>query len=83
MNSCSASCFLHTVIVVTGIRRGQSTPVTLSFDFGDQADIATHCQRLAMVAMAKPGKYRFSIGVDTFTGASSGKGACSLTLVSP
>src|SRR5262249_20356620 len=60
IDSCPFStCFIHTIVIVTGIRSGHSTPNTLSFDFADKADVAAHCQRLAMVAMSKPGKYRF------------------------
>jgi hypothetical protein len=82
VDSCQGGCFVHTVVVVTGIRRGQSTPTSQSFDFGDKVDIAAHCQRLAMVAMSKPGKYRFGIGADTFI-TQNGHGACSLTLINP
>jgi hypothetical protein len=76
---------VHTFVDVTGIRQGQSTVVTQSFDFGEQPDVAAHCQRLAMVAVAKPGKYRFGIGADTNFSSSvnHGMGACNLKLVAP
>src|SRR5262245_18202079 len=77
VTSCGSFCLAHTIVSVTGIPRGQTTPTTQSFDFDIQADLAAHCQRLAMVAMAKPGTYRFGIGTN------SGGGACRLTLVSP
>lgn len=85
IDSCLSTCFIHTIVIVTGIRSGRSTPNTLSFDFADKADIAAHCQRLAMVAMSKPGKYRFGIGVDGTNSdpGAPGHGACSLTLVTP
>lgn len=80
----SFGCWTHTFVVVTGIRHGQSTVVTQSWDFGDQADVAAHCQRLAIVAQAKPGKYLFGIGADTnFNTVNHGNGACRLTLVNP
>lgn len=78
VTSCGTFCLAHTILSVTGIPRTQTTPTTVSFDFQIQADLAAHCQRLAMVAMAKPGKYRFGIGTDTTNG-----GACRLTLVNP
>lgn len=79
-----SACFTHTIVIVTGILSGRSTPNTRSFNFVDKADIAAHCQRLAMLAMSKPGKYRFGIGSDgPFPGGSRGNGACSLTLVNP
>lgn len=81
-----STCSTHTIVAVMGIRSGRSTPDTRSFDFVDKADIAAHCQRLAMVAMSKPGKYRFGIGSDgTFAPnfGVPGHGACSLTLVNP
>lgn len=82
---CDFGCVTHTIVRVTGIRSGHSTPNTVSFDFVDKADIAAHCQRLAMLAMSKPGKYQFGIGADgTFTSETTvGHGACSLTLVNP
>lgn len=84
-SSCNSSgCWTHTTLFVTGILKGQSTPTSRLFDFGDQADIAAHCQRLAMVVMAKPGKYRFGIGTDeNFNSVNHGNGACSLSLVTP
>lgn len=84
--SCTSSlgCWTHTTLSVTGILKGQTTPTSRLFDFGDQAEIAAHCQRLAMIVMAKPGKYRYGIGTDEFfTSVNHGNGACSLTLVNP
>lgn len=76
-------CFpAATMLLVTGILQGQTTPTAHSFDFGFQADLAAHCQRLAMIAMAKPGKYRFAIGADNSNrGAPSA--ACRLAIVNP
>jgi hypothetical protein len=82
VDDCNGGCFIHAVVVVTGIRKGQTTPTTQSFNFGDKGDMAVHCQRLAMVAMSKPGKYRFGIGADVNI-TQNGHGACSLTLVNP
>jgi hypothetical protein len=82
--SSGIGCFTHTFIDVTGIRKGQTTVSTVEFDFGDQAPVAAHCQRLATVAMAKPGKYRFGIGADiNFNSVNHGNGACNLTIVAP
>ncbi|HEX3763702.1 MAG TPA: hypothetical protein VHW23_33625 [Kofleriaceae bacterium] len=83
-DGCAGGCFIHTVVVVRGIPRGQSTPVSQPFDFGDKSDMALHCQRLAVLAMSKPGKFQFVIGSDTNpNGSSVGHGLCQLTLVSP
>lgn len=84
LSSCGASgCFPQaTMLLVTGILGGQTTPTTRSFDFGFQADLAAHCQRLAMIAMAKPGKYRFAIGADNFNRGTP-SAACRLAIVNP
>jgi hypothetical protein len=79
---CTSAGCARTSLLVTGILRGQTTPITVLFDFGFQADLAAHCQRLAMVAMAKPGKYRFGIGADNSNQNDPG-GACRLTLITP
>ena len=55
-------------IVVTGILAGESTPTTMSFQFGTATVVGLHCERLAMIAMAKPGKYQLAIGA-TFSSA--------------
>lgn len=82
LSACTSAGCARTSLVVTGILRGQTTPGTRTFDFGFQADLAAHCQRLAMIAMAKPGKYRFAISADN-NNPSVPSGACNLTLVSP
>jgi hypothetical protein len=77
-----SGCTIHTVVTVRGITTGHSTPSTLNFDFGTNKDMATRCERLATIAMSKPGKYQFDIGADTF-GGEGGHGVCRLTLVAP
>ena len=48
-------------LVLIGIPAGGTTPVTTTYNFGF-SDMAMHCQRLAVVAMSKPGKFQFAIG---------------------
>lgn len=67
-------------LVVTGIRVGQTTTTTLTFDFG-AVELAAQCQRFALIAMSKPGKYRLSVGGDT--SSSSWAGSCKLILQTP
>jgi len=72
------------VVFVTGIRHGDAVPSTQSFDFGVSTDMATRCERLAVISMSKPGKYQFGIGADAFaSGGSVGHGDCKLILVAP
>lgn len=72
----------HALVVVRGIRSGGSVPVTTSFDFGTNKDMATRCERLAVIAMSKPGKYQYGIGSDAFNGnTDGGHGDCQLILV--
>ena len=66
-------------VTVTGILVGQTTPTTHSFVFHPYVDQAGRCERLAVIAMSKPGKYRFSIGWEP----SSGGGGCKLSLRTP
>ena len=73
---------IHALVVVRGIRTGGSVPSTTSFDFGTNKDMATRCERLAVIAMSKPGKYQFGIGSDAAGGnADGGHGDCELILV--
>jgi hypothetical protein len=55
-------------ITVTGIVSGQSAPSELQYlmldlgtTSGGLADSAARCDRLALLAMAKPGKYQFAM----------------------
>lgn len=73
----------HSFLTVRGILRGQSTPVSLDFDFGTNKDMATRCERLALIAMSKPGKYQFDIGANNSGSTDGGHGDCRLTLVAP
>jgi len=53
-------------ITVTGITVGQSTPTTLTYFMGGDTctshsvDTAARCDRLALFAMSKPGKFQFA-----------------------
>jgi hypothetical protein len=52
-------------IVITGIISGQSSPSELSYTILDGSSTSTpggaaRCDRLAMLAVAKPGKYQFA-----------------------
>jgi len=74
----------HALVVVQGIRVGGSGPVTLTFDFGTNKDMATRCEHLAVIAMSKPGKYQFGIGSDASgSNQDGGHGDCELILVTP
>src|ERR1041384_3187093 len=75
--ACSG-CTSHTLVIVTGIPAGSSTPGTRSFDFVTNLDMATRCEHLAVIAMSRPGKYQFGIGS---AGESGGQGDCELILV--
>ena len=50
-----------TAINVTGILAGQTAPTTVMFEFYDAGRVQ-RCERLAVLAMSKPGKYQFGIG---------------------
>jgi hypothetical protein len=70
-------------LTVRGILAGGSTPVTRTYVFGNNGngteglDTAQHCQRLAVIAMSKPGKFQFAVGP---SGTASG---CRLSVVGP
>jgi hypothetical protein len=74
-------CTTQAVVNIRGIRAGQSVPGDFSFNFGGNTDMATRCERLAVIAMSKPGKFQFGIGADTVITA--GHGDCKLILVNP
>ncbi|GMT98414.1 hypothetical protein KH5H1_25330 [Corallococcus caeni] len=47
--------------VITGVLQGESTPRTISFDApAYDASEATRCDRLALLAMTRPGRFQFS-----------------------
>jgi hypothetical protein len=68
-------------LVVTGILTGGGVPRTMSFAFLNTqalaAAAALRCERFAVIAMSKPGKYQFAVGV------SGSLGACKLILRTP
>jgi hypothetical protein len=74
-------CCSFVNLVVTGILAGQSTPTTRTFAFSNSsatdAAPALRCERFAVIAMSKPGKYQFAIS------ASGTLGACKLILRTP
>jgi len=61
----SSGCGPAARVVVTGIRQNTSVQVTEEFIFYSDTDMAARCERLALIAIAKPGKYRFAIGSHT------------------
>jgi len=70
-------------LVVTGILAGQTRPGTARYFFSSlgspsDLDTAMHCQRLAVVAMSKPGKFQFAI-----TPPSTNAHGCKLILRTP
>jgi len=74
-------------ITVTGIISGQNAPSELQyvmFDLstfsGTPTDSAARCDRLAMLAMAKPGKYQFATVI---VDPDSGRFACKLIVRAP
>jgi hypothetical protein len=81
--TCSGCIRSESFVVVRGVITGQSTASTRTFNFGINKDMATRCERLATIAMAKAGKYQFSIGADNLNTPDGGHGHCQLSLVSP
>jgi hypothetical protein len=80
-----SGCPLQAFVLVRGIPAGGSVPSTQSFNFGNNTDMATRCEHLAVIAMSKPGKFQFGIGSDSTStgGGNSGHGDCKLILVTP
>jgi hypothetical protein len=64
---------------VTGILAGQTTPTTQTFVFGSAVDHARQCERFALIALSRPGKYQLAIGSNVFPN----KAACKLILRTP
>jgi hypothetical protein len=54
-------------LIITGLRAGEKQASTATYFIrysggsGPQVDYAAQCQRMALLAMSKPGKYTFSI----------------------
>lgn len=65
------------LVKVTGIQAGGTVPTTLTFNFSGNAARAERCERLAVIAMSKPGKFQFGIG------GGSGQYSCKLILRTP
>jgi hypothetical protein len=78
----------HMYLVVQGIPIGGSTSTSQQFDFGSlvgstashTTELVTHCERLALIVMSKPGKFRFTI---TTTTVGNPQADCRLTAVTP
>ena len=71
------------IVWVTGVRVGATSPATYMFTFANNTtgnDQALRCERLAVLAMSKPGKFRFGIASGTYY---SSDGGCKLTLRTP
>ena len=66
-------------ITVTGILSGQSSPTTRPFSVSNAA-MLQQCERVALMAISKPGKYQLHIV--TYTG-SNYVGSCKLILRTP
>jgi hypothetical protein len=49
------------VITVTGIISGQGAPTTTTYTVLGGTESAARCDRLALLAMAKPGKFQFAV----------------------
>jgi hypothetical protein len=59
---------VDTRIFVTGIIAGQGAPTTTKYEIrtagvssGAAIDVAARCDRLALLAMSKPGKFQFGL----------------------
>jgi hypothetical protein len=76
---------IDTRVVVTGILVGQSAPSTTTYilvlsgtNASNTVDMSARCDRLALLAMSKPGKFQFGM-VDE----SSGRFSCKLIVRTP
>jgi hypothetical protein len=74
-------------LTLRGVLAGTSAAITREYAFHDSSstnrdglDTAMHCQRLALLALSKPGKFQFGIGHPTIAGFATG---CKLTRVAP
>jgi hypothetical protein len=72
-------------IIVTGVVAGQSAATTAAYSIvnnhtsGSPTDVAaSRCDRLALLAMSKPGKFRFGVVEEEFRGFS-----CKLRVLTP
>jgi len=65
---------------ITGIQAGQqaSTEVSIYLTGNNSSSQALICEKMALMAMAKPGQFRLEIGF-----ASAGAAACKLSRVTP
>jgi hypothetical protein len=73
--------FISTQFTLTGIIQGQSAPsVTSYFVFGgtDALEKVSQCQRIVMLVMSKPGKFRL-----TMLSVSGNFAGCRLTVRTP
>lgn len=66
-------------VIVTGIQAGQTTPSSVTFHVNN-ADFARDCERLAVIAMSKPGKYQFVLKISA---SSVDPGGCKLIRRNP
>ena len=74
----SVTCNPHTALFLQGIRSGQTGASSATYDFGGDTEGAKHCERMAQMAMAKPGKYQFAIGSFSNNSNSFGQSTCRL-----
>ena len=61
---------VDTFITVTGIISGQGAPTTTTYVVVGGTESAARCDRLALLALTKPGKYQFAVvpqGIDVFS----------------
>lgn len=76
----------NVTLTVTGIRAGAAAPVTKVYSFGTVSqyalDAVHQCQRLAVLAMSKPGKFRFSVNTP-YSYAPSFAVGCAMTVRTP
>jgi hypothetical protein len=75
----------YSQFAVTGVLDGESAPQTVTVSFASSTNGSTSgdqvaaCEELALLAMTRPGQFRFEI--QTFTGSSYN--ACKLARVTP
>lgn len=49
------------IIVITGVVSGERTSTEIRYPVYNDSESASRCDRLAMLAVAKPGKYQFAM----------------------
>lgn len=85
VNNADSNFGNNPTLTVVGIPAGGTTPFSRTYFFSGPLspatlDTAMHCQRLAVIAMSRPGKFQFAIGPGPSSGSAHG---CKLILRAP